>query len=92
MQVPVLADYNFNDKIEQHCDANALGFGAEFCQNKEDRKLHSILNSSKRTNDTEAKYHRFELETMAIIHPQRRFRLSCKKNALKSLLILILLL
>lgn len=75
MQASVLAVYNFNDKIEPHCDANALGFGAEFYQKKEDRKLHPILYFSKRTAVTETEYHSFELETMAIINPLRRFRM-----------------
>jgi hypothetical protein len=44
-------------------------------QRKEDGKLHPVFYFSKRSTETEAKYHSFELETLAIIYALRRFRI-----------------
>lgn len=75
LEAPVLSLYNHKDDVELHCDASALGFGAVLLQKKEDGKLHPIFYFSKRTTETEAKYHSFELETLAIIYALRRFRI-----------------
>ncbi|XP_036148576.1 uncharacterized protein LOC114254896 [Monomorium pharaonis] len=74
VKAPVLAVFNAKDSTELHCDASSIGFGAVLLQKKADRKLHPIFYFSKRTTNTESKYHSFELETLAIIYALRRFR------------------
>ena len=71
---PILAIYSPNDVTELHCDASALGFGAVLMQKKSDLKWHPIFYFSKRTTETESKYHSFELETLAIVYALKRFR------------------
>lgn len=71
---PILAIYNHKHETELHCDASALGFGAILMQRKADLKFHPVFYFSKRTTNTECKYHSFELETLAIIYALRRFR------------------
>lgn len=44
-------------------------------QRKADMKFHPIFYFSKRTSNTESRYHSFELETLAIIYALRRFRI-----------------
>lgn len=72
---PILAIYSPKDDTELHTDASALGFGAILMQRKSDLKYHPIFYFSKRTTETESKYHSFELETLAIIYALRRFRI-----------------
>lgn len=36
--------------------------------------FHSVFYLSKRTTETESRYHSFELETLAIIYALRKFR------------------
>lgn len=75
LEAPILALYNPFDPTEIHCDASALGFGSILMQKKTDGKLHPVFCFSKGTTDTEAKYHSFELETLAIIYALQRFRI-----------------
>jgi len=49
VEAPVLPLYNHKDKVELHCDASFLGFGAVMLQKKEDGKLDPIFYFSKRT-------------------------------------------
>lgn len=72
---PVLSIYNPNDDTELHCDASKIGFGAVLVQRKSDKKWHPVFYFSKRTTEQEAKYHSFELETLAVIYALRRFRI-----------------
>lgn len=72
---PLLAVYSPKDPTELHCDPSSLGFCAILMQRKADMKFHPVFYFSKRTTDTESRYHRFELETMAIIYALRRFRI-----------------
>jgi len=44
-------------------------------QKKRDSKFHPVSYFSKRTTDTESRYHSFELETLAVIYALRRFRI-----------------
>lgn len=74
-QSPVLGIYDPRDETELHCDASSLGFGSILLQKKQDGKFHPIFYFSKRTTETESKYHSFELETLAIIYSLRRFRI-----------------
>lgn len=60
---PILSIYNPRDDTELHCDASFA-----------DLKLHPIFYYSKRTTETESRYHSFELEMLAIINALRRFR------------------
>lgn len=75
IESPVLAIYNPNDETELHTDASTLGFGAVLLQRKTDNKFHPVFYFSKRTTETESKYHSFELETLAIIYALKRFRI-----------------
>lgn len=71
---PILAIYDPKRETELHCDASSRGFGAVLLQRGDDRKLHPVSYYSKGTTPQEAKYHSFELETLAIIYALRRFR------------------
>lgn len=71
---PILSIYSPHDETELHCDASSVGFGAILVQRKSDRKFHPVFYFSKKTTPSEAKYHSFELETLAIIYALRRFR------------------
>lgn len=57
-----------------HCDASAHGFGA-ILMLKQNNKMHPVFYFSQRTTEVEAKYHSFELETLAIVYALRRFRI-----------------
>ena len=72
---PILSIYSPKDETELHCDASSLGYGAILMQRKSDGKFHPIFYFSKRTSDTESRYHSFELETLAIIYALKRFRI-----------------
>lgn len=74
VDAPVLAIYSPYDETELHTDASALGFAAILMQKKADRKFHPVFYFSKRTSDSESRYHSFELETLAIVYALRRFR------------------
>lgn len=71
---PVLAIYNPNRETELHTDASSHGFGAVLLQKQPDNKWHPVSYYSRRTSQTESKYHSFELESLAIIYALRRFR------------------
>lgn len=72
---PILAIYSPNDETELHCDASSYSFGAVLLQDKADHKFHPIFYFSKRTTETESRYHSYELETLAIIYALKRFRI-----------------
>lgn len=72
---PILSIYSPNDETELHCDASMQGFGAVLLQRKADGKFHPIFYFSKRTSEAEARYHSYELETLAIIYAIKRFRI-----------------
>lgn len=74
IQPPVLAIYNPNSETELHCDASTAGFGAVLAQRGIDKQFHPIFFFSKRTTETESRYHSFELEMLAIIYALRRFK------------------
>lgn len=71
---PVLALYRPGRETELHTDASADGFGSVLLQRQEDGKLHPVSYYSRRTTAAEARYHSFELETMAVVYSLRRFR------------------
>jgi len=74
-QAPVLSIYSPYDETELHTDASAHGYGAVLMQKKKNSKFHPVSYFSKRTTDTESRYHSFELETLAVIYALRRFRI-----------------
>lgn len=70
---PVLAIFSREKETELHTDASMHGYGAILLQKQNDNKWHPISFFSKRATATEAKYHSFELETLAIVYAIRRF-------------------
>jgi len=74
VDAPILSIYDPRKETELHCDASSVGYGAVLLQRSNDKKLHPIFYFSKRTTDTESRYHSFELETLAVIYALRRFR------------------
>lgn len=74
VEAPILALYSPKDETELHCDASAIGFGAILMQKKADGIFHPVFYFSKRTTESESKFHSFELETLAIIYALKRFR------------------
>lgn len=72
---PILAIYDPHAETELHCDASSHGFGAILMQRGVDRNFHPIFYFSKRTTDSESRYHSFELEMLAIVYALRRFRI-----------------
>jgi len=59
------------------------GFGAILMQRKSDEKVHPIFYFSKKTTEVEARYHSYELETLAIIYALRRFRIYLQSISFK---------
>lgn len=74
-EAPILAIYDPKAYTELHCDASTHGFGAVLLQRQIDKQMHPVFYFSKRTTEAEARYHGFELETLAIIYALRRFRI-----------------
>lgn len=64
IESPILSIYSPNLETELHCDASSIGFGAILMQRQSDNKFHPIFYFSKRTTDTESRYHSYELETL----------------------------
>lgn len=83
IESPVLVLYDPRDETELHCDASSIGFGAILLQRKQDGKFHPVFYFSKRTTDTESKYHSFELETLAIVYALKRFRIHLQRRKFK---------
>lgn len=71
---PILAIYDPKRETELHCDASSHGFGAVLMQKQDDGIFHPTAYFSKATTPSEAKYHSFELETMAVLYALERFR------------------
>lgn len=70
---PVLIVYNPDRETELHTDASSKGYGACLLQKKEGA-FHPVAFYSKKTTKEEARYHSFELETLAVIKALRHFR------------------
>lgn len=60
VSAPILSIYNSRDATELHCDASSHGYGAILMQRKPNLKLHPVFYYSKRTSETESRYHSFE--------------------------------
>ena len=72
---PVLNLYNPNAITEIHADASMYAYGAVLLQkNSEDQQFHPIEYMSRKTSNTEQKYHSYELEVLAIIESLKKWR------------------
>ncbi|KAJ3659560.1 hypothetical protein Zmor_011244 [Zophobas morio] len=72
---PLLAVYDPHTQTELHCDACTSGFGAILLQKQSSGKFHPVFYFSRRTTETESKYHSFELECLAAIYAIKRFHI-----------------
>lgn len=70
---PLMAIFDPNLETELHTDASSVGFGAILFQ-RHDNKLKVVSYFSKRTTNDEAKYHSYELETLAAYYAIKHFR------------------
>ncbi|KAK9687546.1 RNase H-like domain found in reverse transcriptase [Popillia japonica] len=70
---PILCIYDPNLEIEVHTDASTKGYGAVLLQKYEDG-FHPVYYFSGKTTETESKYHRFDLEMLAIIKALEKSR------------------
>jgi hypothetical protein len=70
---PLLVVFDPNLPTELHTDASSIGYGGILFQ-KYDGQNKVVGYFSKRTTDTEAKYHSYELETLAIVNSLKHFR------------------
>lgn len=69
---PVLVIYDRDAPIELHTDASSEGYGAILIQRK-DNVPHVVSYFSRRTTDTESRYHSYELETLAVVRAVENF-------------------
>lgn len=70
---PLLSVFDPSLPTELHTDASAIGYGAMLLQRDDDR-TRVIGYFSKKTTPVEAKYHSYELETLAIVNALKNFR------------------
>lgn len=70
---PVLTIFDRDSPIELHTDASSEGYGAILIQRK-DNVPHVVSYFSRRTTDTESRYHSYELETLAVVRAVENFR------------------
>jgi len=72
---PILAIYSPKLVTELHCDASASGFGAILLQKQNDGTMRPVSYFSRRTTVTEARYHSFELECLAVVYAIKRYHI-----------------
>lgn len=70
---PLLVLFNPEYTTELHTDASAIGYGAILMQRINER-LHVVEYYSQATKSYEAKYHSYELETLAVVNAIKHFR------------------
>lgn len=70
---PVLKIFNPELECELHTDASSIGIGATLLQS-ENGVTKPIAYFSRRTTDYEAKYHSYDLETLALVEAVEHFR------------------
>ncbi|CAK1552936.1 unnamed protein product, partial [Leptosia nina] len=70
---PVLTIFDPDSPIELHTDASSGGYGAILIQRKNNAP-HVVSYFSRRTSDTESRYHSYELETLAVVRAVENFR------------------
>jgi hypothetical protein len=71
---PVLAIFNPELPTEVHTDASSIGYGAVLLQVHKDGTKHVVAYYSQVTKGAEAKYHSYELETLAVVKALKHFR------------------
>lgn len=72
---PTLALYDPSADTELHTDASAVGLAAILLQKQKPGAWAPVAYYSQSTNKSEAKYHSFELEMLAIVKSIERFHL-----------------
>lgn len=70
---PLLSIFDPNLPTELHTDASCIGYGAVLLQ-RQDGNNKIVGYYSKRTSPAEAKYHSYELETLAVVNALKHFR------------------
>ncbi|CAH2105272.1 unnamed protein product [Euphydryas editha] len=70
---PVLTIFDPELPVELHTDASSEGYGAILLQRK-NNLLHVVEYFSRRTSETESRYHSYELETLAVVRAVEHFR------------------
>lgn len=71
---PILHIFNQEAYTEVHTDASSIGLGGILLQRQNDDKLHPVAYFSRKTSPTEAKYHSYELETLAVVETLKKYR------------------
>lgn len=71
---PILQLYNPRAKTELHTDASSNGLAGILLQEAADGKMHIVYCVSKKTTDSERRYHSSKLELLAIIWSVDRLR------------------
>ncbi|KAK9751729.1 Reverse transcriptase (RNA-dependent DNA polymerase) [Popillia japonica] len=74
-QRPVLALYNPEGTFEVHTDASKRGLAGILLQRMSDTPLKPVAYFSRQTSDFEERYHSYELETLAVVDSDERFRI-----------------
>lgn len=72
---PVLALYNPVSETKLHIDASSPGLEAVLLQKQQNRAWSVVAYYSQTTNETESRYHSFELVMLAIVCAVERFHL-----------------
>lgn len=70
---PLLVVFNPDLPTELHTDASSLGYAGILMQ-RHDGQNKVVAYYSKRTTPTEARYHSYDLETLAIVNSLKHFR------------------
>ncbi|KAK9751656.1 RNase H-like domain found in reverse transcriptase [Popillia japonica] len=71
---PVLAIYSEKAETELHTDASKLGVAGILLQKQANGDWRPVMYFSRTINIHEQVYHSYELETLAVVEPIRRFR------------------
>lgn len=71
---PILAIFDPSLPTELHTDASSAGYGAVLMQRHVDGGKRVVAYFSKVTQGAEAKYHSYELETLAVVKALQHFR------------------
>lgn len=71
---PLLGIYDEKAPVELHIDASQIGIAGIMLQPNSEGVLQPILYFSRKLTTAEAKWHSFELETLAVLETLKRFR------------------
>lgn len=81
---PVLAIFRYGAETEVHTDASKLGLaGILFQRDTEDGHMHPVRYWSRKTTQTEEKYHSYELEVTAVMEAVGAWRIYLLGNPFK---------